>query len=345
MVDTPLHTPLTMSDSSQQVSFAATAICPLDGRYREHHNCVSFFSEFALMRYRVKVEILYFLRLLRTLHLASDVNPLVQQEMEQLRAVPHRFSMSQFHRIKELERTTRHDVKAVEYFLKSLLEVEYPTLKQFKQFVHFALTSQDINNTALSMSVQEYTRSHLVPSYHLLISAISQHAHQWKDIVMISRTHGQPAVPTTLGKEMKVFAYRLAQQLEQLEKVQQYSKFGGAVGNFNAHVLSYPDVDWPAFATEFLQADLGLQRSVYTTQIDGYDSMATLFDAVRRCNVILLDLARDMWSYISTDYLVQRQAPGQIGSSTMPHKVNPIDFENAEGNLLIGNTLLNFYVQ
>lgn len=331
------------STSIAGAQYAALAISPLDGRYRSHTTAVStYFSEFALMRDRVKVELLYFLRLLKTLHLASDVNPQVQEEADRLRQVPSTFSMTQFQRIKEYERTTRHDVKAVEYFIKDLLDSEYPTLQQFKQFVHFALTSQDINNTALSMSVQEYTHSCLVPAYESLMRVLNDTAVQWKDIVMISRTHGQPAVPTTLGKEFKVFAYRLTRQVEQLQAVKQYSKFGGAVGNFNAHVLAYPDVDWPAFATEFLAHDLHLQRSEYTTQIDSYDSMAVLFDAVRRCNVVLLDLAKDVWSYISLNYIVQRQAPGQVGSSTMPHKVNPIDFENAEGNLLLANTLLNF---
>lgn len=313
----------------------ALAISPIDGRYKDMTFCLEhLFSEFALMRIRVKVEVLYLIRLLRFLHGKS---------FDCLKKIYHNFTMSDFLQIKEFEKTTKHDVKAVEYFLKHMIDTKYSQLKSYKQFVHFALTSQDINNTALSLSLKQYTKDVYLPCIGTVAEKLCKLSHAWKPIIMIGRTHGQPASPTSLGKELHVFVYRLNQQLCILRQVEFFSKFGGATGNLNAHYAAYPEHNWEIFCNQFLRDDLELKRSLCTTQIDSYDSVAVLCDAFRRINTILLDLVKDLWLYISFEYIQQKNAPGQIGSSTMPHKVNPIDFENAEGNLTIANALLELF--
>jgi len=313
------------------------AISPLDGRYHKYTQPLSkYFSEFALFRYRTRIEIEYFIQL----HSITQHDPLDKTICSKLRQIYQNFSLENYETIKTYEKTTNHDVKAVEYFLRD--EFKHLGLNNKTHLIHFALTSQDINNTAVPLSVYEYINMLFLPKIQQVYQSLESLAEKWKNHVMIGRTHGQPAVPTTMGKEFKVFSYRLMKQLAQLTKLKLFAKFGGATGNFNAHVYAYPDLtDWRLFADKFVKS-LGLNRSQFTTQIDNYDSISELFDLVKRQNVILIDLCRDIWLYISQEYLIQRKIKGEIGSSTMPHKVNPINFENAEGNLGLANCLLEF---
>ena len=316
-----------------------TAISPIDGRYRSQlAGLATYFSEFGLIRYRVQVEIEYFIALCQLpLPQLSRVNASL---FEPLRGVYQRFSERDAQTIKDIEKTTNHDVKAVEYFLKEKLE--QLGLGASKEFIHFGLTSQDVNNTAIPLSLREASGHLLLPSLRQLHETLLSLAVTWEAVPMLAHTHGQPASPTRLGKEIRVFAERLQGQMAQLEKVPFSAKFGGATGNFNAHQVAYPQIDWIAFADTFVQDTLGLSRSRYTTQIEHYDNLAAYFDALKRINTILTDFARDVWQYISMGYFKQRIMEGEIGSSAMPHKVNPIDFENAEGNLGIANALLEF---
>lgn len=313
-----------------------TAISPVDGRYASKTQELQlYFSEFGLIRYRVLVEVEYLIALVD-----SGIEPLMsfpKEKFEALRNIYLSFSEEDALWIKNTERTTNHDVKAVEYFLKEKLEKE--GLAEFLEFVHFGLTSQDINNTAVPLSLKEALNNVYFPALEKVINKLDQLKNDWKDIPMLARTHGQPASPTKLGKEIQVFSERLKIQLDQLKNVPLSAKFGGATGNFNAHFVAFPATDWVTFANHFVNDQLGLNRSQTTTQIEHYDNLAALFDAMRRINTILLDLNRDMWSYISMDYFKQKLKEGEIGSSAMPHKVNPIDFENSEGNIGIANAL------
>jgi adenylosuccinate lyase len=314
-----------------------TAISPIDGRYRDKTDeLAAFFSEYALIKYRVKVEVEYFIALCE-----ADIPSLEKVDRQlfaKLRALYENFTEEDALKIKEIEKITNHDVKAVEYFLKE--KFDQLQLSDFKEFIHFGLTSQDINNTATPMMWQEALQTVYIPELGSLIAQIDAYAEAWKEIPMLARTHGQPASPTRLGKEMKVFAYRLTNQLEVLQRIPAKAKFGGATGNFNAHRVAYPAMDWKKFAEEFLFNKFNLRREEYTTQISNYDALAASFDALKRINTILIDFCRDMWQYISMEYFKQKIKEGEVGSSAMPHKVNPIDFENAEGNLGIANALL-----
>ncbi len=313
-----------------------TAISPIDGRYRSKCEKLDrYFSEYALIRYRVKVEVEYFIALCQIpLPQLSGVNPSV---FGQLRDIYRDFEVDDAARIKEIESVTNHDVKAVEYFLKEKFDAM--GLQDYKEFIHFGLTSQDINNTSVPMSVNDAIREVYLPLLEELIGTLENFAREWKDIPMLARTHGQPATPTRLGKEIEVFAYRLRRQEELLKAVPVSGKFGGATGNMNAHRVAFPDIDWPAFAAGFLKERLGIEREMYTTQISNYDNLAALFDALRRINTVVLDLDRDFWQYISMEYFKQKIKAGEVGSSAMPHKVNPIDYENSEGNLGIANAI------
>lgn len=313
-----------------------TAISPIDGRYRgKCENLDRYFSEFALIRYRVKVEIEYFIAL------SATIEPLKAFDSkafaEPLRDIYRNFSLDDARRIKEIESVTNHDVKAVEYFIKERFDAL--DLASFKEFIHFGLTSQDINNTSVPMSVSDAIADIFRPTLGRLIDTLEEMAAKWADIPMLAKTHGQPASPTRLGKEIGVFAYRLRQAVRLLDVVPVSGKFGGATGNFNAHLTAFPDVDWRAFANSFLRDNLGIEREELTTQISNYDNLAALFDALRRINTIILDLDRDFWLYISMEYFKQRIKEGEVGSSAMPHKVNPIDFENSEGNLGMANAV------
>jgi adenylosuccinate lyase len=314
-----------------------TAISPIDGRYRDKTDeLAAFFSEYALIKYRVRVEVEYFIALCEAgIPSLEKVDKLLFAD---LRALYENFTEEDAQRIKEIERTTNHDVKAVEYFLKEKFDQLH--LSDYKEFIHFGLTSQDINNTATPMLWQEALHTVYIPALGKITAQIEAYAEAWKDIPMLARTHGQPASPTRLGKEMKVFAYRLTSQTEVLKQIPAKAKFGGATGNFNAHRVAYPHTDWKKFAEDFLQQKLNLQREEYTTQISNYDTLAASFDALKRIHTILIDFNRDMWQYISMEYFKQKITEGEVGSSAMPHKVNPIDFENAEGNLGIANALL-----
>lgn len=319
-----------------------TAISPVDGRYRSKCEALDmYFSEYALIRYRVRVEVEYFIALCNI--------PLPQlKEVDhnlfgQLRAIYRDFTPADAMRIKEIESVTNHDVKAVEYFLKERFDAL--GLEPYKEFIHFGLTSQDINNTSVPMSIAEALNEVYIPAIEELIAKLTAMAEEWKDVAMLARTHGQPASPTRLGKELMVFVYRLNEQLASLRAVKISGKFGGATGNFNAHATAYPAFDWKTFAAEFLATSLGIQREEYTTQISNYDNLAAVFDAIRRINTIILDLDRDIWMYISMDYFKQRIKAGEVGSSAMPHKVNPIDFENSEGNLGLANAVLAHLAQ
>ena len=319
-----------------------TAISPVDGRYRSKCEALDmYFSEYALIRYRVRVEVEYFIALCNI--------PLPQlKEVDhnlfgQLRAIYRDFTPADAMRIKEIESVTNHDVKAVEYFLKERFDAL--GLEPYKEFIHFGLTSQDINNTSVPMSIAEALNEVYIPAIEELIAKLTAMAEEWKDVAMLARTHGQPASPTRLGKELMVFVYRLNEQLASLRAVKISGKFGGASGNFNAHATAYPAFDWKTFAAEFLATSLGIQREEYTTQISNYDNLAAVFDALRRINTIILDLDRDIWMYISMDYFKQRIKAGEVGSSAMPHKVNPIDFENSEGNLGLANAVLAHLAQ
>lgn len=314
-----------------------TALSPVDGRYRiKVEQLALFFSEFGLIRYRFLVEVEYLIALSDTG--LPQLQPLTDDQRRILRERVANFSESDALAIKKTEETTNHDVKAVEYFLKDVLASM--NLQHILEFVHFGLTSQDINNTATPLALKEGFESVYLPELQALIDALNAMAIEWKDVAMLARTHGQPASPTRLGKELRVFAVRLETQLAQLQNIPFSAKFGGATGNLNAHVVAYPQVDWHAFANAFVESNLGLKRSYPTTQIEHYDNLAAFCDALKRIHTILIDFNRDMWTYISMEYFKQKIKAGEVGSSAMPHKVNPIDFENSEGNLGIANALL-----
>ena len=312
------------------------AISPIDGRYRRQVDMLGAnFSEAALIRYRVRVEIEYFIALceLPLPQLASFNKSLYPQ----LRDIYKNFTDDDALEVKEIEKTTNHDVKAVEYFIKRRFDKF--GIQDYKEFVHFGLTSQDINNTSVPLSLKESHEETYMPMLKKILSLVEEKAYEWKDIPMLAHTHGQPASPTTLGKEMMVFAYRLKRQMEYFDSIPFSAKFGGATGNLNAHIVAYPEIDWVTFANNFVANSLGLERQQYTTQIENYDNMAAYYDNCKRINVILIDLCRDIWSYVSMEYFKQKIKEGEVGSSAMPHKVNPIDFENAEGNLGIANAV------
>jgi adenylosuccinate lyase len=313
-----------------------SAISPIDGRYRSKvESIANFFSEEALIRYRVMVEIEYFIALCE-LEL-PQLPKLSQDKVNSLRNIFKNFSLEDALAIKEIEKTTNHDVKAVEYFIKD--KFDSLGLEKHKEFIHFALTSQDINNTAIPFSIKEAMNEVYVPLFMELTAFLKTLVKNWDDIPMLARTHGQPASPTRLGKEINVFVVRLEEQFNLLNDIPSAAKFGGATGNYNAHKVAYPGIDWQNFGQKFIQDKLGLSHSFPTTQIEHYDHMAALFDGLKRINTILIDLNRDMWTYISMDYFKQKIKEGEVGSSAMPHKVNPIDFENSEGNLGIANAI------
>ncbi|MDR2120286.1 MAG: adenylosuccinate lyase [Tannerella sp.] len=316
---------------------ALTAISPVDGRYRDKvETLASYFSEYALIKYRVRIEIDYFYTLTGFL---PQLKPLHTDAIKHtLQEVYLNFSPDDASHIKKIERTTNHDVKAVEYFIKEKFDAL--SLHDYKEFIHFGLTSQDINNTAIPLSLKEALNEIFYPEIQLITETIKGYAEEWKNIPMLARTHGQPASPTRIGKEFQVFAYRLDEQLTLLKTIPVSAKFGGATGNFNAHHAAYPDFDWKTFANHFVNKILGLKREEWTTQISNYDNLAATFDGLRRINIILTDLCRDIWQYISMDYFKQKISECEVGSSAMPHKVNPIDFENAEGNLGMANAIL-----
>ena len=322
---------------------ALTAVSPIDGRYRSKTECLAdYFSEYALIRYRVRVEIEYFITLCEL--------PLPQLEsfnsalFEQLRDIYRNFDEASAARVKEIESITNHDVKAVEYFIKEEFD-KIGGLDDYKEFIHFGLTSQDINNTSVPLSVKEALEEVFYPQVEELIAQLKEYAEAWKDVPMLAKTHGQPASPTRLGKEVEVYVYRLSEQLATLRNCKMTAKFGGATGNFNAHHVAYPQHDWRAFGNRFVSEKLGLEREQWTTQISNYDHLGSVFDAIRRISTIIIDLDRDFWMYISMEYFKQKIKEGEVGSSAMPHKVNPIDFENSEGNLGIANAILQFLAQ
>ena len=314
-----------------------TAISPIDGRYRGKVEILeNYYSEYALIRYRVKVEIEYFIALCKLpLPQLAGVDHALFGELRDIYA---KFSVDDAQRVKDIESVTNHDVKAVEYFIKE--QFDRLGLAQYKEFIHFGLTSQDINNTSVPMLIRDSLHEAYLPLLDEMVGLLNQYAEEWKDIPMLAKTHGQPASPTRLGKEIRVFAYRLEKQIELLKQVPVSGKFGGATGNFNAHRVAFPDRDWRAFAKKFLNESLGIEREEWTTQISNYDNLAALFDAMARINTIMIDLDRDIWQYISMEYFKQKIKAGEVGSSAMPHKVNPIDFENSEGNLGLANAIL-----
>ncbi len=315
-----------------------TAISPIDGRYRgKTEPLADYFSEFALIRYRVRVEVEYFIALCELpLPQLKSVDP---QVFETLRDLYRNFSETDARRVKDIESVTNHDVKAVEYFLKEAFD-KIGGMEPYKEFIHFGLTSQDINNTSIPLSVKDVLSQVYCPLLEELIAQLRTYAEEWADIPMLAKTHGQPASPTRLGKEIHVFAYRLERQLAMLKTCPVTAKFGGATGNYNAHHVAYPDFDWKAFGNRFVAEKLGLEREEYTTQISNYDNLGAIFDALKRINTVMIDMNRDFWQYISMEYFKQKIKAGEVGSSAMPHKVNPIDFENAEGNLGMANAIL-----
>ena len=320
-----------------------TAISPVDGRYRgKTEPLVEYFSEYALIRYRVRVEIEYFITLceLPLPQLASFPTEL----FERLRQIYKDFTTDDAQRVKDIEKVTNHDVKAVEYFIKEQFDA-IGGLDAYKEFIHFGLTSQDINNTSVPLSIKDALNEVYYPQIEELISQLDQYAKEWAQVPMLAKTHGQPASPTRLGKEVQVFVYRLRRQLEMLKACPITAKFGGATGNFNAHNVAYPAYDWRAFGNMFVAEKLGLEREEYTTQISNYDCLGAMFDAMKRINTILIDLDRDFWQYVSMEYFRQKVKAGEVGSSAMPHKVNPIDFENSEGNLGVANAVLSHLSQ
>ncbi len=329
---------------------ALTAVSPIDGRYRSKtQDLAAYFSEYALIKYRVRVEIEYFITLCEL--------PLPQLEsfdkglFERLRDIYRNFSEADAQRVKDIEKVTNHDVKAVEYFIKEKFdEIEKQAtvncqLSTVKEFIHFGLTSQDINNTSVPLTIKDALTEVYYPQVEELIAQLKEYADEWKDIPMLAKTHGQPASPTRLGKEVMVYVYRLTEQLNQLKACKITAKFGGATGNYNAHHIAYPNYDWKAFGNQFVSEKLGLQREEWTTQISNYDNMGAIFDAMKRINTIIIDLDRDFWMYVSMEYFKQKIKAGEVGSSAMPHKVNPIDFENSEGNLGMANAILAFLGQ
>ena len=322
---------------------ALTAISPIDGRYRAKTELLAdYFSEYALIAYRVRVEIEYFITLCEL--------PLPQLKgfdhalFERLRDIYRNFDETSAARVKEIEQTTNHDVKAVEYFIKEEFD-KIGGLDAYKEFIHFGLTSQDINNTSVPLSLKEALEKVYIPQVEELIDQLKQYAEEWKAVPMLAKTHGQPASPTRLGKEIMVFVYRLSEQLDALKACKYTAKFGGATGNFNAHHVAYPQIDWRAFGNQFVSEKLGLEREQWTTQISNYDHLGGVFDAIRRINTVIIDLDRDFWMYISVEYFKQKIKAGEVGSSAMPHKVNPIDYENSEGNLGVANAILQFLAQ
>ena len=311
------------------------AIAPIDGRYfSTTQTLVPYFSEFGLIRYRVRVEIEYFIALAAAL---PELESISGKQDAKLRKLYEAFTEADAQAIKEIEKTTNHDVKAVEYFLKN--KFDELGLAEHKEFIHFGLTSQDVNNTAIPLSLKEFMNAEMLPAIQKLVALLNNLTEQWKDVAMLARTHGQPASPTRLGKEIHVFAERINKQLELLKSIPHAAKFGGATGNFNAHHITYPEISWKKFGDDFVQKNLGLTRSHPTTQIEHYDNLAAIFDALKRINTILIDFSRDVWQYVSMNYFKQKIKAGEVGSSAMPHKVNPIDFENAEGNLGFANAI------
>ena len=317
-----------------------TAISPIDGRYRgKTEKLADYFSEYALIRYRVRVEIEYFISLCEL--------PLPQLKgfdhslFERLRDIYRNLDEKDAARVKEIEKTTNHDVKAVEYFIKEEFD-KIGGLDRYKEFVHFGLTSQDINNTSFPLMIKDALTDVYYPAVEELIGQLQTYAEEWKDVAMLAKTHGQPASPTRLGKEIEVYVYRLSEQLKSLKACHFTAKFGGATGNYNAHHVAYPDYDWRKFGDKFVSEKLGLEREQWTTQISNYDHLGSIFDAIRRINTIIIDLDRDFWMYISMEYFKQKIKAGEVGSSAMPHKVNPIDYENSEGNLGLSNAILQF---
>ena len=320
-----------------------TAISPIDGRYRGKTESLSeYFSEYALIRYRIRVEIEYFIALCELpLPALQDFDHTL---FERLRDIYRQFTPADAQRVKDIEQVTNHDVKAVEYYIKEELD-KIGGLDQYKEFVHFGLTSQDINNTSVPLSIKEALEQVYYPLLEELIDQLNDYAEEWKNVPMLAKTHGQPASPTRLGKEIMVYVYRLQEQLHVLQDTPMTAKFGGATGNFNAHHVAYPLYDWRDFGNRFVSEKLGLEREEYTTQISNYDWLAAIFDAMRRINTIIIDLDRDFWMYISMEYFKQKIKAGEVGSSAMPHKVNPIDYENSEGNLGMSNAILSFLAQ
>lgn len=320
-----------------------TAISPIDGRYRNKAaSLAGYFSEYALVRYRVRVEIEYFIALceLPLPQLASFPSAL----FDTLRDIYRKFSENDAARVKEIESVTNHDVKAVEYFIKEQFDA-IGGLEEYKEFIHFGLTSQDINNTSVPLSFKEALNDVYYPMMEELIDQLNQYADDWAEIPMLAKTHGQPASPTRLGKEVRVFAYRLQRQLDMLKSTPVTAKFGGATGNFNAHHVAYPERDWREFGNRFVAEKLGLEREQFTTQISNYDCLGAAFDAMKRIHTIVIDLDRDFWQYVSMEYFKQKIKAGEVGSSAMPHKVNPIDFENSEGNMGMANAILSHLSQ
>ena len=320
-----------------------TAISPVDGRYRgKTESLAGYFSEYALIRYRIRVEIEYFITLceLPLPQLKTFDNGLFNR----LRDIYRNFNEGDAARVKDIEKITNHDVKAVEYFIKEQFDA-IGGLDEYKEFIHFGLTSQDINNTSVPLSIKEALEEVYIPQEEELIAQLQQYADDWKGVPMLAKTHGQPASPTRLGKEVMVFVYRLNEQLNQLKNCKYTAKFGGATGNYNAHHVAYPEFDWREFGNRFVSEKLGLEREQWTTQISNYDNLGSVFDALRRIHTIIIDLDRDFWMYISMEYFKQKIKAGEVGSSAMPHKVNPIDFENSEGNLGIANAILQFLAQ
>ena len=317
-----------------------TAISPVDGRYRGKTELLAgFFSEFALIRYRIRVEIEYFIALCQLpLPQLKDFDKSLYPK---LRDIYQKLTVEDAQRVKDIEKITNHDVKAVEYYIKEQLD-KIGDFGKYKEFIHFGLTSQDINNTSVPLSIKEALEEVVDPLLEELIQQLADYAEEWKDVSMLAKTHGQPASPTRLGKEIMVFVYRLREQMAQLRQCRMTAKFGGATGNFNAHHVAFPQIDWRNFGNRFVKESLGLDREQFTTQISNYDCLGSVFDALRRINTIIVDLDRDFWMYISMEYFKQKIKKGEVGSSAMPHKVNPIDFENSEGNLGISNALLQF---
>ena len=320
-----------------------TAISPIDGRYRgKTETLADYFSEYALIGYRVRVEIEYFIMLCELpLPQLKDFDHAL---FDRLRDIYRHFDETSAARVKEIEKTTNHDVKAVEYFIKEEFD-KIGGLDAFKEFIHFGLTSQDINNTSVPLSMKEALQKVFVPQVEELISQLQLYAEEWKNVPMLAKTHGQPASPTRLGKEIMVYVYRLTEQLDALKACKMTAKFGGATGNYNAHHVAYPEYDWREFGNRFVSEKLGLEREQWTTQISNYDHLGGIFDAIRRINTVIIDLDRDFWMYISMEYFKQKIKAGEVGSSAMPHKVNPIDYENSEGNLGIANAILQFLAQ
>ena len=322
---------------------ALTAVSPIDGRYRgKTEKLADYFSEYALIKYRIRVEIEYFITLCELpLPQLADFD---HKHFDSLCDIYRKFDEEGASRVKDIEKITNHDVKAVEYYIKEQLD-KLGDFEKYKEFIHFGLTSQDINNTSVPLSIKDALNEVYIPQIEELTEQLKTYAEEWKDVPMLAKTHGQPASPTRLGKEVMVFAYRLDKQVEMLKACPMTAKFGGATGNFNAHHVAYPEYDWREFGNKFVSEKLGLEREQYTTQISNYDCLGAVFDALRRINTIIIDLDRDFWMYISMEYFKQKIKAGEVGSSAMPHKVNPIDFENSEGNMGMANAILQFLAQ